>query len=175
MLQKILIKQLSVIIKKYKQISSKNQMNMPKGYTGSYENDDISDKSMKKYFESKEQKKVNIPVKQNLKNLENFFSDLKKDLDENIKSGQILKSENAMLEHNKKEKCNSITKNLMEDSYNFNKEFKKVKSDDISNTDFLKKQVNSLIMNKTNIDKSRILLEAKLSKCKEEIGIHIQK
>ena len=59
----------------------------------------------------------------------------------------------------------------MEDLNNFEKEFKRVIQNDKNETDFLKKQVNSLILDKTNLDQSRISLETKLKMCEDDVGI----
>lgn len=135
------------------------------------EGDEYSNKSIENQIDAYHRNTKNIPVKTHIRKIEEFINDLKKDLNENKKNGQILRSENISLEHKNKERCNQLTKSLMEDLNNFEKEFKRVIQNDKNETDFLKKQVNSLILDKTNLDQSRISLETKLKMCEDDVGI----
>ena len=78
-----------------------------------YENKDYAENSMDKLMDKYHPNSKNIPVKTNLRKMDTFLSDLRRDLQDNKKAGQILRSEMMTLEHKNKEQCNSITKMLM--------------------------------------------------------------
>lgn len=135
------------------------------------EMDDSSDKSMEKLMDRYHQNSKNMPVKTQIRKLEELISEIRKDLGENTKQGQIARSQNMSLEHQNKEKCNQLTKSLMDDLFSFDKEFKRIIQSDKNETDFLNKQLNGLIMDKTNIDQIRVSLDNRLRICENEIGV----
>lgn len=138
-----------------------------------YEKEDYEENSMEKLMDKYNQNSKTIPVKTQIINLNTFLGDLRKDLGDNKKSGQILRSELMTLEHKNKEQCNSIAKMLMDDLTNFEKEFKKTIQLDRDETDFLKLQVSGLNMEKTNIDQKRLSLDNRLKHCESEVGVDI--
>ena len=115
--------------------------------------------------------KRNVPIKIQIKKIEETISELKKDISENKKNGLILKSENESLNHRVKEKCNEITKLIIDDLSNLDKDFRRIISNDKNETDFFKQQVSSLIQEKTNLQQKTIVLETKIRQCENDIGI----
>ena len=115
--------------------------------------------------------KRNVPIKIQIKKMEETIAELKKDINENKKNGLILKSENESLNHRVKEKCNEITKLIIDDLSNLDKDFRRIISNDKNETDFFKQQVNSLIQEKTNLQQKTIVLETKIRQCENDIGI----
>jgi hypothetical protein len=115
--------------------------------------------------------KRNVPIKIQIKKMEETIAELKKDINENKKNGLILKSENESLNHRVKEKCNEITKLIIDDLSNLDKDFRRIISNDKNETDFFKQQVNSLIQEKTNLQQKTIVLETRIRQCENDIGI----
>lgn len=136
-----------------------------------YENENYAENSMEKLMDKYHQNSKHMPVKTNLCKMTTFLGDLRRDLNDNKKTGQILRSEMITLEHKNKEQCNSMTKMLMDDLSNFEKELKKTMQFDKSETDFLKQQVNGLNMEKTNIDQRRVSLDTRLRQCESDVGV----
>lgn len=137
------------------------------------EADESSYKSRENFPEIDQQNSKNMPVKSHIRKLEQTIIEINKDISDNIKAGHVLRSENLGLENKFKEKTSQLTKNIMDELFNFDKELRKVIDNDKNETHFLKKQLNFLITDKTNIDKSRILLNSKLQQCENEIGIDL--
>ncbi len=97
--------------------------------------------------------------------------ELRRDLNESKKNGQILRSENQALEHKNKEKSNEIVKAVMDDLSNFEKEFKRVIQNDRTEVDFLKQQIASLNQDKIKLQQSTISLESRIKTCEVEVGV----
>ena len=116
---------------------------------GDYENDNYK-------IDEINSTKKNMPIKTHMRKMEEMIAELKTDLNNNKKTGQILRSDNQSLEHKVKEKCNEITKNIMDDLYNFDKDFKRVLQNDKTETDFFKQQANSLNQDKLKLQQNVI-------------------
>jgi hypothetical protein len=115
--------------------------------------------------------KKNMPVKTHMRKMEEIIAELKTDLGNNRKNGQILRSENVALEHKTKEKCNEITKCIMDDLYNFDKDLKRVMQNDKTETTFFKQQLNSLEQDKTKLQHNVISLDTRLKVCESDVGV----
>ena len=115
--------------------------------------------------------KKNMPVKAHMRKIEDIIAELKTDLNNNKKNGNLLRADQVSLEHKSKEKCNEITKCIMDDLYNFDKDFKRVLQNDKTESDFFKQQINSLNQDKIKLQQNVINLESKLRTCETDIGI----
>lgn len=115
--------------------------------------------------------KKNMPVKTHMRKMEDIIADLKRDLNDNKKSGQILRSENQALERKTIEKCNEITKLIMDDLHNFEKDLKRIILNDKTETDFFKQQVNSLEQDKTKLRQNTIALDSRMKSCEIDVGV----
>lgn len=146
-------------------------MNVSERNSEIYDNGDYIENSTDKLMDKFHQNSKNMPVKTQIRKQDTFLTDLRRDLGDNRKAGQILRSEMMTLEHKNKEQCNSIAKMLMDDLSNFEKEFKKTIKIDQSETDFFKQQLHALNMEKTNIDQRRLSLETRLRQCEREVGV----
>lgn len=65
-----------------------------------------------------------------------------KNLNENKKDTQILRSECATLEHQSTEAINDMLKHVFEDISNLERDFRKLQNSDINEMNFLKQQQN---------------------------------
>ena len=117
------------------------------------------------------QPKKNIPVKTQIRQLEKELSDLRANLNENKKSGMLLKGELISLEGIIKEKCNELSKCIIDDLTNFDKDLKRVIQNDRTETDFFKVQLNSLNDDKIKLQKETISLTSRMRTCEVEIGV----
>ena len=117
------------------------------------------------------QPKKNIPVKTQIRQLEKELSDLRANLNENKKSGMLLKGELISLEGIIKEKCNELSKCIIDDLTNFDKDLKRVIQNDRTETDFFKVQLNSLNDDKIKLQKETISLSSRMRTCEVEIGV----
>ena len=117
------------------------------------------------------QPKKNIPVKTQIRQLEKELSDLRANLNENKKSGMLLKGELISLEGVIKEKCNELSKCIIDDLTNFDKDLKRVIQNDRTETDFFKVQLNSLNDDKIKLQKETISLTSRMRTCEVEIGV----
>jgi hypothetical protein len=117
------------------------------------------------------QPKKNIPVKTQIRQLEKELSDLRANLNENKKSGMLLKGELISLEGVIKEKCNELSKCIIDDLTNFDKDLKRVIQNDRTETDFFKVQLNSLNDDKIKLQKETISLSSRMRTCEVEIGV----
>ena len=93
-----------------------------------------------------------------------------KDLNENKKESQLLRSELATFEHQATELNNETLKAIMEDIMNLESDFRKLQNMDINETNFLRQQYNQLINEKTKIEQSALLLDSRISAIEHEVG-----
>ena len=130
--------------------------------------------------EENEEKKINyeisqptknIPVKTQIRNLEKDISQLRKDLNENKKLGNMLRGELLQIEGTIKDKCNELSKNIIDDLANFEKDLKRVIQNDRTENDFFKTQISSLNEDKIKISKEAIGLNSRLTSCERDIGV----
>jgi len=136
----------------------------------SYDKIDNHNKIDESTIDRNNQNRKNIPAKKQLSKLDEFLNELKKDLAENKKCGQILRSENITLEHKGKESCNSAIKIIMEDLFIFEKELKKTIENDTNETINFRSEVHNLTMDKCNIDQNRLGLDSRLRECENDLG-----
>ena len=111
------------------------------------------------------------PIKTRIRQLEKDLSELRGNLNENKKSGMIIKGELAVLETTIKEKCNEICKCIMDDLTNFDQDLKRVIQNDNTETDFFKVQTNSLNDDKIKLQKEIISLQSRMRQCEIDIGV----
>lgn len=118
--------------------------------------------------------KKNMPVKTHMRKLEDILAELKRNLNDNRKSSEILRSEHQSLEHKTKEKCNEIVKLIMDDLNNFDKDLRRIMQNDKTETDFFKTQVNCIMQDKIKLQQNGISLESKLKVCENDVGVDYQ-
>ena len=111
------------------------------------------------------------PVKTRIRQLEKDIQELRGNLNENKKSGMVIKGELAVLETTIKEKCNELCKCIMDDLANFDKDLKRVIQNDRTETDFFKVQTNSLNDDKIKLQKETISLQSRMRTCEIDIGV----
>ena len=143
------------------------------------ENQSKDDMNFKEEGEEEERPKVQAtigntkfkPIKTRIRQLEKDLSELRGNLNENKKSGMIIKGELAVLETTIKEKCNELCKCIMDDLTNFDKDLKRVIQNDRTETDFFKTQTNSLNDDKIKLQKETISLQSRMRQCEIDIGV----
>ena len=111
------------------------------------------------------------PIKTRIRQLEKDLAELRGNLNENKKSGMIIKGELSVLETTIKEKCNELCKCIMDDLTNFDKDLKRVIQNDRTETDFFKTQTNSLNDDKIKLQKETISLQSRMRQCEIDIGV----
>ena len=111
------------------------------------------------------------PIKTRIRQLEKDISELRGNLNENKKSGMVIKGELAVMETTIKEKCNELCKCIMDDLTNFDKDLKRVIQNDRTETDFFKVQTNSLNDDKIKLQKEVISLKSRMRQCEIDIGV----
>lgn len=115
--------------------------------------------------------KKNMPVKTHMRKMEEIIAELKRDLNDNKKSGQILRSENKALENKAVDKFNEMTKLIMDDLHNFDKDLRRIMLNDKTETDFFKQQVNSLKQDKVKLEQNTISLDTRMKTCEADVGV----
>jgi hypothetical protein len=115
--------------------------------------------------------KKNMPVKLHMRKLEDMVAELRSDLNNNMKNGQLLRAENAALQSKTQEKCNEITKCIMDDLYNFEKDFTRIKQNDKTETAFFDQQVKSLQQDSVRLKSQVIQLDSRLRTCENDVGV----
>lgn len=115
--------------------------------------------------------KKNMPVKTHIRKIEETIAEIKTDLNNNKKAGQILRSEHQALEHKTKEKCNDIVKCIMDDLGNFDKDLRRIVQNDKTETDFFKQQIHSLNQDKVKLQQNVISLDTRLKSCENDVGM----
>ena len=111
------------------------------------------------------------PIKTRIRQLEKDISELRGNLNENKKTGMVIKGELAVMETTIKEKCNELCKCIMDDLTNFDKDLKRVIQNDRTETDFFKVQTNSLNDDKIKLQKEVISLKSRMRHCEIDIGV----
>ena len=111
------------------------------------------------------------PVKTRIRQLEKDIAELRGNLNEDKKTGMVIKGELAVLETSIKEKCNELCKCVMDDLANFEKDLKRVIQNDRTETDFFKVQTNSLNDDKIKLQKETISLQSRMRTCEIDIGV----
>jgi hypothetical protein len=129
--------------------------------------DDIDNLKMEEMNVSKK----NMPVKTHIRKMEETIAELRNDLNNNLKNGQLLRAENAGLQSKTQEKCNEITKCIMDDLYNFEKDFSRIKQNDKTETAFFDQQIKSLQQDAVKLKSNVIQLDSRLRSCENDIGV----
>jgi hypothetical protein len=106
-----------------------------------------------------------------MRKMEEVIADLKRELNDNRKKGQILRSDNKALENKASDKCNEMTKLIMDDLHNFDKDLRRIMLNDKTETDFFKQQVNSLKQDKVKLEQNTISLETRMKTCETDVGV----
>ena len=96
--------------------------------------------------------------------------DFNKDLNENKKDAQLVRSELATFEHQAIELNNDTLKAIMEDILNLESDFRKMQNMDVNENGFLRQQVQQLINEKTKIEQSTLLLDSRINAIEHEVG-----
>ncbi len=129
--------------------------------------DDIDNMKMEEMNVSKK----NMPVKTHIRKMEETIAELRNDLNNNLKNGQLLRAENAGLQSKTQEKCNEITKCIMDDLYNFEKDFARIRQNDKTETAFFDQQIKSLQQDAVKLKSNVIQLDSRLRSCENDIGV----
>ena len=143
------------------------------------ENQSKEDLNFKEEEEAEEKPKIKTfgstnkfqPIKTRIRQLEKDVNELRNNINENKKSGMLIKGELSVLETAIKEKCNELCKCIMDDLANFDKDLKRVIQNDRTETDFFKVQTNSLNDDKIKLQKEVISLQARMRNCEIDIGV----
>merc|ERR1712025_1412706 len=86
-----------------------------------------------------------------------------KQLNENKKDVQLLRSECATLEHHATETTNDILKEVIEDIANLEKDFLKLQASDIDQVNFLKQEINILNQEKIALQQASVALDSRIT------------
>ena len=111
------------------------------------------------------------PIKNRIRQMEKDLAELRAGLNDNKKSGMMIKGELSGLEGTIKEKCNELCKSILDDLSNFEKDLKRVIQNDRTETDFFKLQTNALNDDKIKLQKETISLQSRLRTCEIDIGV----
>merc|ERR1711918_240770 len=79
-----------------------------------------------------------MPIKQRIQQIDLNIKEGIKQLNDNKKDSQLLRSECATLEHQSTECLNDILKEILEDINNLEKDFRKLQQNDLNEVAFLK-------------------------------------
>ena len=93
-----------------------------------------------------------------------------KELNENKRESQLLRSELATFEHQSTELNNETLKAIMDDIFNLESDFRKLQNMDINETNFLRQQYSQLVNEKTKIEQSSLLLDSRITSIEHEVG-----
>ena len=115
--------------------------------------------------------KKNMPVKTHMRKLEEIIAELKNDLNNNVKNGQVLRGENAAMQSRTQEKCNETSKCIMDELFNFEKDFTRIKQNDKTETVFFLQQIKSLEQDAVKLKSQVIQLESRLKSCEIDVGV----
>ena len=115
--------------------------------------------------------KKNMPVKTHIRKMDETIAELRNDLNNNLKNGQLLRGENSALQTKSQEKCNEITKCIMDDLYNFEKDYARIKQNDRTETQFFDQQIKSLQQDSVRLKSQVIQLDSRLRTCENEVGV----
>ena len=111
------------------------------------------------------------PIKNRIRQMEKDLAELRAGLNDNKKSGMMIKGELSGLEGTIKEKCNELCKSILDDLSNFEKDLKRVIQNDRTETDFFKLQTNALNDDKIKLQKETISLQERMRSCEIDIGV----
>ena len=100
------------------------------------------------------------------------MAELKKDLNENRKNAQQLRTDINGLEHRTKERFEDLTKLITDDLTNLDKDLKRVQQSDKTEADFFRQQINSLITDKTKLQQNVLTISTRMGQCEADVGIN---
>ena len=112
-----------------------------------------------------------LSVKAHMRQMNEEISEMKQQLSENKKNGQLLRSEHIALENKTKDYCNNILKSITSDLTSFTNDLTRIMQSDKAETEFLKQQVNGLVQDKTRLKQTVIGLESRLKQCMLDVGV----
>jgi hypothetical protein len=115
--------------------------------------------------------KKSMPVKAQIKKMEDDIVKLRNALSENMKVSSTVRTDFVSLESKVKDKCNDLSKALIDDLSNFDKDLKRVMQNDKNETDFFQIQTNGLNDDKIKLQKEVISLKARMKTCEIDIGV----
>ena len=95
---------------------------------------------------------------------------LNKNLQDNKRDSQILRSECATLEHQQTEFLNELLKQVCGDIANLEDNFRKTQNADINEMNFLKQQYQQTLQEKVNLQQAYILMDNRVHSLEEEVG-----
>ena len=111
------------------------------------------------------------PIKPRIKKLESDINELRSNINDNKKTGMLIKGELSTLETSIKEKCNELCKCIMDDLTNFDKDLKRIIQNDKTESDFFKVQINSLNDDKIKLQKEVLSLQSRIKNCEIDMGV----
>ena len=114
-----------------------------------------------------------IPVRNRMKKCEEMITDIRNDIDENVKTGSILRAEIQTLDHKTKEKCNELTKLILDDLHNFDIEFKKVRDEERAENEFFRQQIGSVIQDEMRVKHLLVSMKAMLGQMEVDVGVSL--
>ena len=82
-----------------------------------------------------------MPIKQHIVHCESLLKDIWKDLHENRKAQQVIRTEFTQLEYVNKEECNNITEKVLDELDKLGRELKKIVNEEKNENLFLKQQI----------------------------------
>lgn len=97
--------------------------------------------------------------------------EIKKDLGENRKNAQTLRTNIKALELRTNDRISDINKQITEDLLNLDKDMKRVKTSDETETKFFNQQIFSLISDKTKLQQNVVTLSQRMDTCEGDIGL----
>ena len=95
---------------------------------------------------------------------------MNKNLQDNKRDSQILRSECATLEHQMNEYLNELLKQVCGDIANLEDDFRKTQHADINEMNFLKQQHQQLLQEKVNLQQAYVLMDNRVRSIEEEVG-----
>ena len=95
---------------------------------------------------------------------------LNKNLQDNKRDSQILRSECASLEHQMSEFLSELLKQVCGDIANLEEDFRKTQQADINEMNFLKQQHQQLIQEKVNLQQAYVLMDNRVRGIEETVG-----
>jgi len=110
------------------------------------------------------------PVKSRLKEYESEIQVAKKELLENVKRCQELRSELEITEHMRKEACTEVLKHLLDDIANLDKDFRNHVYMDTNENNFLKQQNALLTQEHTKIEQTIVTLDTRIANVEHDVG-----
>ena len=116
-------------------------------------------------------KKVVVPIKPHIKNIEKNIADIRNECNVNKKRANELKGDLTLIGEKCKNKCNDITRMTMEDLKSLEKEYQRTVQQDKTESDFFKQLVSGLNNEKLSIKSKTLSLDQRLKQCETDVGM----